>query len=117
MKPVSLYGARTRLSRQIVVARRGQAKVRLLLPEVRAESPGRRPRGLLKDEILGIPLGAYRGSACLDTTSARVDAGRVLPWRHFEPFARILIARAVAETPPVITADRDRRRDAVEFIR
>jgi PIN domain nuclease of toxin-antitoxin system len=41
----------------------------------------------------------------------------VLPWRHFEPFARILIARAVAETPPVITADRDRRRDAVEFIR
>lgn len=51
MKPVSLYDARTRLSRQIVVARRGQAKVRLLLPEVRAESPGRRPRGLLKDEM------------------------------------------------------------------
>jgi hypothetical protein len=60
MKPVSLYDARTRLSRQIdetaapaviIVARRVQAKVRLLPPEAKGGSPGRRPRGLFKDEM------------------------------------------------------------------
>jgi PIN domain nuclease of toxin-antitoxin system len=57
------------------------------------------------------------GLARLGTTRACVEAFRALsPW-HDGPFDRLPIAQTVAEDRPVVVADRDRRRDAVEFIR
>jgi PIN domain nuclease of toxin-antitoxin system len=42
----------------------------------------------------------------LPFTAAHGEALKVLPWHHRDPFDRMLIAQATAETLTVVTADR-----------
>jgi PIN domain nuclease of toxin-antitoxin system len=72
-----------------------------------AETAIKASLGKLDAPVMDASFLEGQGFGLLDLTAAHAVALRELPWHHRDPFDRMLVAQALTEGIPLLTADRN----------